>query len=160
MPESVTINSRKFDLSISRSWTCRLLKQQDTLLEFIGEFDSEVRHPDLGLIKRGTVSHEFYWLDRYYNVFRFHEPDGSLRNFYCNINLPPTFSDNVLDYIDLDIDVLVWPAFDYEILDLDDFEENARVFNYPEEVRNKAMQTLDELIAAINTREFPFDHRG
>jgi len=160
MPEPITINSRKFDLSISRSWTCTFLNQQDTLLEFIGEFDGDVRHPDLGLIKRGTVSYEFYWLDRYYNVFRFQEPDGALRNYYCNINLPPTFSNNVLDYVDLDIDVLVWPTFEYQVLDLDDFEANARKFGYSDEVQAKALKTLDELLVSINSREFPFDQRG
>lgn len=160
MPEAVTINSRKYDLSIRRSWTCTFLNQKETLLEFVGEFAGEIQHPELGLIKRGTVSYEFYWLDRYYNVFRFHEPDGSLRNFYCNINLPPVFANNVLDYVDLDIDVLVWPSFEYKVLDLDDFEANAKVYNYPNEIRSKAMQTLDTLLASIHAREFPFDQRG
>lgn len=160
MTEPITINSRKFDGSIRRSWTCTFLRQQESLLEFLGEFAADVQHPDLGLIKRGTVSYEFYWLDRFYNVFRFLEPDGSLRNYYCNINLPPTFANNVLDYIDLDIDILVWPSFNYQILDLDDFEENARVYAYPEEVQAKALQTLDELLSSIGAREFPFDQRG
>ena len=64
---------------------------------FLGVFDLEVEHPDLGIIRRGTVSYEYYWLDQWYNVFRFENPDGPLRNYYCNVNMPPVFANNVLD---------------------------------------------------------------
>ena len=103
----IQINARKFDNKIHRSWKCKFIEQRDSLLIFAGEFDREITHNDLGIIRRGTVSYEYYWLDRFYNIFRFHEPEGSLRNFYCNVNVPPTFENGVLDYIDLDIDVLV-----------------------------------------------------
>src|SRR5215210_5537237 len=84
-----TINSRKYDQSIRRSWQCRLLQQSGRLFVFEGVFDLDVQHDDLGIIRRGSVSYEYYWLDRWYNVFRFHEPEGQLRNYYCNINTPP-----------------------------------------------------------------------
>ncbi len=153
------INSRKFDWKIHRSWECELIEKSDSLLLFVGEFSEEIHHPKLGVIRRGTVSYEFYWLDRMYNVFRFHEPDGSLRNFYCNINLPLTFENGVLDYVDLDIDVLVWKDFSYEILDLDEFEENAARFNYSDELKFKMNVVLEELLAKIKLREFPFDFK-
>jgi hypothetical protein len=51
------------------------------MIELTGEFAEDVEHSNLGQIKNGTVSHEYFWLDRWYNVFRFHEPDGTLRNF-------------------------------------------------------------------------------
>lgn len=155
--QQITINSRKYDLSIRRSWQCKLVERNGPLLLFVGEFEGEITHPDLGVIKPGTVSHEYYWLDRWYNIFRFHEPDGTLRNYYCNINMPPTFENGVLDYVDLDIDVLVWPDFRYEVVDEADFEENANLFGYSDDVRSKVQATLDELIELIDKRKFPFD---
>jgi hypothetical protein len=134
-----------------------LINQQDSLLIFVGEFAEEVKHSDLGLIKKGTVSYEYYWLDRWYNVFRFHEPEGDLRNFYCNVNMPPIFENESLDYIDLDIDVLVWKDFSYEILDLEEFESNSLRFNYSSNVIENARKSLYELIRMINQRQFPFD---
>lgn len=154
----VTINSRKFDGRIHRSWKAELTSRQNALLTFFGEFEKEVSHPQLGVIRRGTASYEFYWLDRWYNVFRFHEPDGELRNFYCNINTPPVFNDGVLDYTDLDVDVLVHPDFSFEILDTDEFEENARIFSYPSALREKVQTSLRELIVLIQNRQFPFDY--
>src|SRR5215212_3133847 len=97
-PKSIiTINSRKFDGRIHRSWKAALLEENAELYSLVGEFDEEVRHSKLGVIGRGTTSYEFYWKNEWYNVFRFHEPDGELRNFYCNINRPPQLAGDVLD---------------------------------------------------------------
>lgn len=126
---------------------------------FVGEFDTEIDHPQLGNIKRGTISYEYYWTDRWYNVFRFHEPDGELRNFYCNINMPPRFDNGTLAYVDLDIDLLVWKDFSIELLDMDEFEENAGKFGYPDELRAKAYEALADLKTLIEKREFPFDQK-
>ncbi|MBA3632865.1 MAG: DUF402 domain-containing protein [Acidobacteria bacterium] len=153
----ITINSYKFDGKVHRSWKAKLIEQKDSLLIFVGEFKKEVKHSHLGVIRRGTISYEFYWLDLWYNVFRFHEPDGDLRNYYCNVNLPPKFKNGVLDYIDLDIDVLVWKDFAYEILDLDEFEENSKIFNYSEDLIRKTKDNLAKLLTLIENRNFPFN---
>lgn len=157
--KEVTINSRKYDLSLRRSWTCELVEQCDPLLVFVGEFDEDLAHPGLGEIKRGTISYEYYWLDRWYNVFRFHEPDGGFRNYYCNINMPPTFENGVLDYVDLDIDVLVWKDAVYEVVDRDDFEANVLKYGYPDSIREKVEETLVHLIGEIKAQNFPFNHQ-
>ena len=155
----VTINSRKFDGKIHRSWQAKLIEQKNSLLTFIGVFEKEINHAHLGVIGRGTVSYEFYWLNRCYNVFRFHEPSGKFRNFYCNINLPPKFENNVLDYIDLDLDLLVWQDFSFQILDSEEFKKNVIKFSYPNSIRQKVEKNLTELIHLIENRKFPFDYK-
>lgn len=152
----ILINSRNFNGVIKRSWKADFIEQHGSLLTFVGVFENEVRHPKLGVIRPGTISYEYYWLDRWYNVFRFHEPDGELRNYYCNLNLPPTLENNVLDYIDLEIDVLVSTNFETEILDRDEFDENSKSFGYPPDLIKKTLATLDELLKVIETRTFPF----
>lgn len=153
--QKITVNSRKYDQSIRRSWKCELMEQSGKMLVFGGIFADDVTHTDLGYIKRGTISYEYYWLDRWYNVFRFHEPNGEFRNYYCNINMPPKFANGVLDYVDLDIDVLVWPGSTYKILDEAEYEENALKFEYPEAVRSNAVAALSELIELIENHELP-----
>lgn len=155
----VTINSRKFDGKLHRTWKANFVEQRDALLKFVGEFEKEVKHSHLDVIRRGTISHEFYWLDRCYNVFRFHEPGGDLRNFYCNLNLPPSFDGKILDYVDLDIDVVVWNDFSVQILDLDEFAENSLKYSYSNDLRSKIKNALDELLGLIERREFPFDYK-
>ncbi|HKP69623.1 MAG TPA: DUF402 domain-containing protein [Pyrinomonadaceae bacterium] len=151
----ITVNSRKLDGSIRRSWNCELVEATDSLLVFFGIFAEDVDHPELGHIRAGTVSYEYYWLDRWYSIFRFHEPSGSLRNFYCNLNMPPHFADGVLDYVDLDIDVVVWPDASYKILDRDDYEQNAELLGYSDEVKEKVEATLKELLELIEVKDLP-----
>lgn len=148
----------KFDGTEHRRWRASRMSSEGSLLVLDAAFDEEVRHSQLGLIKRGTLSIEYYWLDRWYNIFRFLEPDGRLRNFYCNVNMPPRFDGRTLTYVDLDMDVVVSPDLSYEILDMDEFEINALKFEYPEDVRRRARSALDELIALIESREFPFNN--
>jgi len=154
--QKITINSRKFNGQIYRSWKADFIEKQDSLLIFVGEFEEEVRHSKLGVIRRGTISYEYYWLDRWYNIFKFHEPEGRLRNFYCNLNMPPEFQNNVLDYIDLELDVLVSRDFDVEILDREEFEDNSNLFGYSEDLIAKTYETLQELLKIIENRAFPF----
>ncbi len=156
---TVQINSRKFDGSLQRSWQAELLERADSLLTLVGVFEEQVEHSLLGVIRRGTVSYEFYWLNRGYNIFRFHEPEGNLRNFYCNLTLPPVFESNVMDYVDLDVDVVVWKDFSHQILDLDEFETNAEIFGYPETLRTEVSRNLKEIVTLIEQKSFPFNFK-
>src|SRR2546423_4918181 len=151
------VRACKFDGSLHRSWRAELVRQDGSLLVLDAMFEAEVRHQLMGTIARGTFSLEYYWLDRWYNIFRFINPDGELRNYSCNVNMPPTLDGEGLSYIDLDIDVLVEPDFSYKVLDQDEFEENAERYNYPEHVRRNARQAVTELIELIEDRKFPFN---
>jgi len=151
----ITINSRKYDQSIRRTWSAELIKRSHSLIVVAGEFDRDIEHPGLGSINRGTVSYEYYWLDRWFNIFRFHEPDGALRNYYCNVAMPPTLANGVLDYVDLDIDIVVWPDRKYEVLDRDDFEQNALKYGYSEQVLRQTANSVDAVIRLIECGELP-----
>ena len=151
----ITVNSRKYDGTIRKSWTCELVEKDDELIVAVGRFDADVNHSDLGLITQGTVSHEYFWLDRWYNVFRFVTADGAFRNYYCNVCMPPQFSEDVIDYVDLDVDVLVHADFSYRILDRDDFETNAELYNYPDEIRDRVEAALKDLMELIRLRDLP-----
>lgn len=158
MEESNDIRVRvlKYDGTEHRTWVARVAKQTESLLVLDAVFDEEIEHDLIGTIACGTISTEYYWLDRWYNVFRFSDRSGTLSSFYCNVNMPPSFDGHVLQYVDLDIDLLVRPDFSYQVLDLDDFEVNARIYNYSPEVRENVYQALAELSRLIETRSFPF----
>jgi uncharacterized protein len=156
-PETITVRALKYDGSEHRRWPATIVLQEGPLLVLDARFEEEIQHELLGTIAMGTTSVEYYWLDRWYNIFRFSEPGGEHRNFYCNINVPPTFADRVLSYVDLDTDILVNADFSYRVLDLDEFEENAVRYGYSAEVRQNAEQALAELISLIEARQFPFN---
>lgn len=155
--KSITVRACKYDGREHKRWPAQILKEEGSLIVLDAYFPDQVEHDLLGTIAGGTHSLEYYWLDRWYNVFRFAQPDGALRNYYCNINVPPTQEADVLTYIDLDLDVLVSPDLSYQICDVEEFERNAEVYGYSDEVKHNAHRAIDELIEMIETRAFPFD---
>lgn len=156
-PTPISVRVLKYDGEEHRRWPAVILRQEADLLVLDAKFDEEIRHDLLGTIAAGTTSIEYYWLDRWYNIFRFSEPSGSLRNYYCNVNVPPTFDGSVLTYIDLDIDILVNTDLSYTVLDLEEFEHHAERYGYSNEVREQAERGLDQLKTLIETRAFPFN---
>lgn len=154
--KSILVRTYKYDGSEHRSWPAQVLRQEGSLIVLDAKFPDEVVHDLLGIIAGGTHSLEYYWLDRWYNVFRFAQPNGELRNYYCNVNMPPAFDGEILSYVDLDLDILVEPGFSYQILDVGDFETNAQRYGYPDDVQTNARRAVDELVRMIQTREFPF----
>ncbi len=155
--ERIVVSVRKYDGVEHRRWLAKIARFDGSLLVLDAVFDEEIEHDLLGTISSGTISTEYYWLDRWYNVFRFSDPDGRLKNFYCNINQPPVFEAGVLSYIDLDVDVLVAPDLTYKILDVEDFEENAKLYDYPNDVQVNARRALAEVIELIEAQAFPFN---
>lgn len=153
---AIEVRAYKYDGALHRSWPAELIRQEGSLIVLDAKFPDEVVHDLLGTIASGTQSLEYYWLDRWYNIFRFAQPDGALRNYYCNVNVPARFDGDTLSYVDLDLDILVDPDFSYRVLDVEDFEANARIYGYTEEVKANARQGLDELVGMIETRAFPF----
>jgi uncharacterized protein len=152
----IKVRTFKLDGKPHRTWQAEMVRQEASLLVLDGKFDADVEHDLLGTIAAGTHSLEYYWLDRWYNVFRFTKPNGELRYYYCNVNLPPTFDGKILSYMDLDLDILVAPDFSYQVLDVEDFDRNSRALKYPEDVQSNAHRAVDELIGMIQTRQFPF----
>ena len=71
-------------------------QREGSLLVLNAEFDCDVRHHLLGDIHRGTRTIEYYWLDRWYNIFQFLNDENRRLSFTCNIKhaadtLQPTY---------------------------------------------------------------------
>lgn len=87
---------------------------------------------------------ERYYNDRWYNIFEIHDRnDNRLKGWYCNISRPAEFSPGKIAYVDLALDVLVYPDGKYLVLDEFEFKELALA----EESRVEALHALEELVA-------------
>jgi protein associated with RNAse G/E len=152
----ISVNARDLDGNLKKSWKCRKIDSEGSTLILLGEFAEDVYHDELGLVRAGTLSYEYFFPDRWYNIFRFEEPAGILRNWYCNITMPPEISDHTVNYIDLDIDVLIWPDRRLKILDIEEYEQNARKHELSEAARERVSLALAEVLAAFRDGKFPF----
>lgn len=156
MPDQhLTVQAKKYDGRVRKTWTGGVLSRSDDAIVLIAKFDETVEHNDLGCIKAGTISFEHFWFERWYNVFRFHDPEGKLIAHYCNIAMPAILADDILSYVDLDIDVIRWPDGRVDVLDRDDFDENRIKFGYTPEIVEKAEWSLEELLKIVEAGELP-----
>ena len=77
---------------------------------------------------------------------------GHLRDYYCNIALPPEIDTQArtLKFIDLDLDVQVrWDQL--LVLDEHEFQENTIKYEYPDDVQLKAWQNGAEFEATMES---------
>ncbi len=62
------------------------------------------------LLGQGDRFLEAYYSDRWYNLFEIHDRlDDSLKGWYCNVTLPAEIGEPTISYIDLALDLLVYP---------------------------------------------------
>lgn len=86
---------------------------------------------------------ERYYADRWYNIFEIHDrEDDRLKAWYCNVTTPAELDGGKITYVDLALDLLVYPDGKYLILDEDEFQG----LDVDQTVRDNACQALNALI--------------
>ena len=94
------------------------------------------------LLGQGDPFVEIYFNDRWYNIYEIHDKaDGRIKGWYCNITLPAEFGQDSISYVDLALDLLVYPDGQMLVLDEDEFAE----LNLDKTRQAQARRALDEL---------------
>lgn len=94
------------------------------------------------VFKKGDRFVEYYYSDRWYNIFEIHDrDDGNLKGWYCNIGKPAVIEDGLVSYVDLALDLWVSRNGEQTVLDEDEFE----ALGLDDELRSSAIQGLSEL---------------
>ena len=137
----------------------KVVDRSPELVIAAGEFGRALVHHTRGFtIPVQNRSVEFYWPGRPYNVAVLIGAGGSVERYYCNVTLPPAVLEDRILVVDLDLDLdVVEPDLQYEVLDRDEFEENAVRYGYPPSVVAGAEAALQALIKLVEGRAFPFD---
>lgn len=103
-------------------------------------------------LRRDDRSIECFYNDRWYNIFEIHDRDDDrLKAWYCNIAAPAEFTPGKVAYVDLALDVLVFPDGDYLVLDENEFVDLA----LDDEQRIQAQAALNELIELVQSGKLP-----
>jgi len=67
---------------------------------------------------------ETYYTDRWYNIFEMHDRDDDhIKGWYCNVSLPAEIGEVAISYVDLALDLLVYPDGNQLVLDEDEFSQ-------------------------------------
>jgi protein associated with RNAse G/E len=134
------------DGSKSYRWVGREIQREDDHLFFTAVFERDGR--DLGYVKfeKGDVFYEWYYFDRWYNVFQVYSAAGALKGWYCNVTEPARVADGELTFVDLALDLWVWPDRRHLVLDEDEFDGLVAAGAYTDEQIAGAKASLTELI--------------
>lgn len=74
------------------------------------------------VLGKGDRFLETWYTNRWYNIFEIHSrEDDSLRGWYCNIGRPAEIEQEMISYIDLCLDLLIFPDGRQVILDEAEF---------------------------------------
>ena len=97
---------------------------------------------------------EWFYFDRWYNIFEVHAVDGRLKGWYCNIAEPAIFNDAVITCRDLLLDVWITPHGASLLLDEDEFDADDWL---DAAIRARARQAVADVLALVAARRVPFD---
>ncbi len=95
---------------------------------------------------RGDRFIETYFTDRWFNIYEIHDrATDELKCWYCNVTTPARIEAGRVSYIDLALDLLVYPDKRQLVLDEDEFQ----ALKIDATTRSQAQAALAELQASF-----------
>lgn len=90
-----------------------------------------------------------------YNFIIVEKENGN--EYYCNLASTPAITDNSVDYIDYDIDIVLSPDGDITVYDVEEFHERRVQHNYPDDLVAELLKEQTTVEKALHERSGFFD---
>ena len=97
----------------------------------------------------------FFYKKRWFNILAQLKKYGLF--YYCNIASPFVIDDNIIKYIDYDLDLRVFPDGAFKVLDKNEYKYHSKIMHYPKEIDEILKYELTNLIEMERNKEFPFN---
>jgi protein associated with RNAse G/E len=151
------IHSYKHDGSFHRSWDEAILMEiHDDYLVFANG-KTTVTESDGRTWTTKEPSAMYFFKDRWFNII------GQLKDygiyFYCNIATPYIIDENVIKYIDYDLDLRVFPNGSFKILDRMEYRYHKKQMHYSSRLDFILKYELGNLIDMVRDKEDPFNKK-
>jgi hypothetical protein len=155
---AITVIKRRHDgLPVFR-YDGEVVEQSESFVFLRAYFGRDDVATDYITYRRGDLFLEWFYADRWYNVFKiFDVGDGRLKGWYCNITRPAVITstpERVTVYADdLELDVFVFPNGEVLLLDEDEFAALA----LSDDERRAALDAVREIRRLAARGAAPFD---
>ena len=106
--------------------------------------------------KFDAATYEYFFTDRWYTAALVVDDDGKVVHVYCNIALPCKITDDTVEFVDLDVDVLVREG-KIKVVDIEEFEEHKELYGYSENLEAKVFEAVDIVKRDIIDGNYPFN---
>jgi predicted RNA-binding protein associated with RNAse of E/G family len=130
----------------------RVLRRDDRAIVLRTGWDRAPLDVGFVVLEPGDRWTEYFYDDRWYNIFEICASDGRLKGWYCNITRPACISADEVAAEDLALDLWVGPDGEMQVLDEDEFD----ALLLTAEEHEAAQNALAELQAMVAQGVGPF----
>ena len=115
----------------------------------------DILEPNNKSYKTNELAIIFFFKNSWFNCIAQFKKNGLY--YYCNISSPYIIDEDVIKYIDYDLDLRVYPNGTFKVLDFNEYKYHKRKMNYPKEIDIIVKKELDNLITMCKNKEGPFN---
>jgi uncharacterized protein len=127
--------------------------QQESMLVFINN-QTKIQEADGKEWTSRIPGVSFFIPKQWFNVVALIEEAGI--RYYCNVASPPYSLENVVTYIDYDLDVIQLPDRTVNVVDQEEYERHKLSYHYSQVVQEKVQDGLEQLLERIHRGDSPF----
>jgi predicted RNA-binding protein associated with RNAse of E/G family len=151
--DAITVRKLDTDGREVWRWQAVVRRADDASLQVEARFNAADQDLHGLSLRGGDRFVETYFSDRWYNVFEVRDGyTGAFKGWYCNVSRPARWSDGEVSWVDLGLDVIVFPDRSSAVLDEDEF---AALHLAPGEA-DTAQRAAAELVRHARDRSGPF----
>ena len=150
----LTIHCYKHDGKLHRTWDeATILDIKDDML-VCGNDKTMVNESDGRVHQTNEPAILFFYKDKWFNIIGQLKSQGLF--YYCNIATPYLIEDDIIKYIDYDLDLRVFPDGAFRVLDRNEYKYHSKIMHYPKELDMILKRELTELIDMKKQKKEPF----
>lgn len=152
--DTLVIHCYKHDGKIYKSWKIAYVLDIKEDYIVLGNENVLVTKQDGKTWRTREPAIMFFYKKRWFNIIAQLKPTGIF--YYCNIASPYVIDDNIIKYIDYDLDLRVFNDGAFKILDRNEYNYHKKLMKYPNEVNFIIKNELSSLIEMKRASVFPF----
>lgn len=154
MNRPITVTKRNHLGEFTFRYEGEVLERGDTWVCLQAVFGRDDIDAGYVVFRRGDVMTEWFYSDRWYNIFRLQDVHtGQLKGWYCNLTRPAEITETTIAADDLALDLFIAPDGQIQLLDEDEFEGLHLCLHE----RAAVLAGVKLLRRAVANREAPFD---
>ena len=151
----IFIHCYKHDGQLHKTWKDAVILENTKEKLVLGNCNALVTKVDGRTWYTKEPAIMFFYPDKWFNIIAQLKSNGIF--YYCNIASPYILEDNIVKYIDYDLDLRVFPDGGFRVLDRNEYKYHKKKMKYSKEIDMVIRYSLTELINLKRSGADPFN---
>lgn len=153
--ERILIHCYKHNGQLHKTWKDAVILEKNKNILILGNYNALVTKVDGRTWHTKEPAIMFFYPNKWFNIIAQFKKTGIF--YYCNIASPYIVEDNIVKYIDYDLDLRVYPDGGFRVLDRNEYKYHKKKMHYSNEIDMIIKYSLSELIELKRNEEGPFN---